>query len=141
MGDVMARTSLSLASVARATSTHVAFAFLCMGGWALFANRAHGGDALWPALAQGTLSALITLVLKRSLEAMSRRASGPTAYIAPPFISATTIATVLIVAHSLIGTPEMFATIAVPWSVSTLYAIVYAATLARGRKPVEADAG
>src|SRR3569833_615536 len=108
-----------------------------MVGWAFFANRTHGGDALWPALAQGTLSALITLVLKRSLEAMSRRASGPTAYIAPPFISAATILTVLIVAHSLIGTPEMFATIAVPWSVSTLYAIVYAATLARGQRQVE----
>lgn len=119
----------------------MAFAFVCMGGWTWFANRAHGGEALWPALAQGTISALITLVLKRSLEAMSRRASGPTGYIAPPFISATTIATVLVVVHSLIGTPELFATIAVPWSVSTLYAIVYAAALARGRKVVEADPG
>jgi hypothetical protein len=66
---------------------------------------------------------------------------GPAAYIAPPVISAATILTLLIVVHGLIGTPEIAATIAVPWSVSTLYAIVYAATLARARKAVEIDAG
>jgi mannose/fructose/N-acetylgalactosamine-specific phosphotransferase system component IIC len=119
----------------------VGFAFVCMGGWALFANRTHGWGALAPGLAQGTMSGLITLVLKHALEAMSRRVRGPAAYLAPPLVSASTILTLLIVVHGLIGTPEIAATIAVPWSVSTLYAIVYAATLARGRKQAEADAG
>jgi hypothetical protein len=137
----MSRTSLSLARLARATSVHVGFAFLCMGGWALFANRAHGLGALLPALAQGVMSGLITLVLKHSLEAISRRMRGAGAYILPPLISATTIAAVLITVHGLIGTPEIAATIAVPWSVSTLYAIVYAATLARSRRALEAKIG
>ena len=117
-----------------------------MGGWALFANRAHGLDAVLPALAQGVMSGLITLVLKRSLEAISQRLRGVGAYVLPPVISATTIAALLITVHGLIGTPEIAATIAVPWSVSTLYAIVYAAALARGhlvrrRQGVEADPG
>jgi hypothetical protein len=138
----MARTSLSLARLAGATVVHVGFAVVCMGGWAFFANRAHGLGAIAPAAAQGAMSGLITLVLKHALEAMSLRVRGPTAYIAPPFISAMTILTVLIVVHGLIGTPEIAATIAVPWSVSTLYAILYAAALARGRKPTaEADPG
>jgi len=137
----MAKTSLSLAGLARATAVHVGFAFLFMGGWALFANRAHGWGAVGPALAQGAMSGFITLVLKHSLEGISRRMRGPAAYVAPPVISAATILTLLIVVHGLIGTPEIAATIAVPWSVSTLYAIVYAATLARARKAVEIDAG
>ena len=124
----------SFAAIARSTATHVAFAFLAMGAWALFANRAHGAGAIAPALAQGTLSGLITLVLKRSLEAMVRRLSGLTAYAAPPFVTASVILVTLVGVHTLIGTPEIAATIAVPWSVSTLYAIIYTAVLARGRK-------
>lgn len=117
------------------------FAFLCMGGWALFANRAHGLGALVPALAQGVMSGLITLVLKHSLEAIGRRIRGLGAYVLPPVISATTVAALLITVHGLIGTPEIAATIAVPWSVSTLYAIVYAATLARSRRGMETNPG
>jgi hypothetical protein len=124
----------SIAAVARATVTHVAFAFLAMGAWTLFANREHGSAAIVPALAQGTLSGLITLVLKRSLEAMARRLAGPAAYIVPPLVTASVILATLIGVHTLIGTPEIAATIAVPWSVSTLYAIIYAAVLARSRR-------
>jgi len=106
---------------------------VAMGGWALFANRAHGLGALGPALAQGTMSGLITLGLKRVLEAFAARLSGWRAYVLPPLATATTILALLVGVHRLIGTPEIAATIAVPWSVSTLYAIVYTATLARGR--------
>ncbi len=119
----------------------MAFAFLCMGGWALFANRTHGLGAILPAVAQGVMSAIITLVLKHSLEAISRRMRGAAAFVLPPVISATTILAVLIMVHGLLGTPEIAATIAVPWSVSTLYAIVYAAALARGRRMRGADPG
>jgi hypothetical protein len=125
--------SLSLAKLARASASHVAFAFVGMGGWALFANRAHGGAAILPAIAQGTLSGAITFVLKRVLEAMSRRVGGWAAYVMPPLATASAILALLYAAHRLIGTPEMAATIAVPWSVSTLYAIVYCAVLARQR--------
>ena len=113
---------------------HVGVAFVGMGAWALFANRAHGAAAIAPALAQGTMSGLITLVLKRALEAFAARMSGWTAYALPPLTTAGAILAVLVGVHSLIGTPEIAATIAVPWSVSTLYAIVYTAALARGRR-------
>ena len=79
------------------------------------------------------LSGLITLVLKRALEAMSPRFPGVLAYVVPPAVTATTTLALLVAVHTLIGTPEIVRTIAVPWSVSTVYAVVYAATLARGQ--------
>ena len=125
---------MSLAKLARASGTHAAFAFLAMGGWALFANRAHGAAALGPALAQGALSGAITLVLKRTLEALVARLRGPVAYVLPPLATASVILATLAGVHLAIGTPEIVATIAVPWSVSTLYAIVYSAVLAQDRQ-------
>ena len=122
-----------MAKLARASAIHVAVAFVAMGGWALYANRAHGAAAIVPALAQGTLSGAITWVLKRVLEWLAGRLSGWRARVLPPLITASAILAVLVTVHRLIGTPEVAATIAVPWSVSTLYAIVYAATLARVR--------
>lgn len=104
-----------------------------MGGWALFANRMHGAAAIAPAVAQGTLSGAITYVLKRALEAMAARLAGAAGYALPPIATASLILALLYGVHRLIGTPEIWSTIAVPWSVSTLYAIVYTAVLARRR--------
>ena len=124
----------ALRTFAGTTFAHVGFAFLAMGGWALYANAGHGlAAAALPAAAQGVLSGLITLVLKRALEAMSPRFPGALAYVVPPAITATATLALLVAVHALIGTPEVARTIAVPWSVSTFYAIVYAATLARGQ--------
>lgn len=121
-----------LKRLAGSTAVHVGFAVLVMGGWAAFANRGHGWAAAWPpALAQGLMSGVITLVLKRALEAMAGRLSGPAAYVIPPAVSATVILAALAGAHRAIGTPEVLRTLAVPWSVSSLYAILYAAALAR----------
>jgi hypothetical protein len=125
---------LSLAKLARASAVHVGFAFLAMGGWALFANRSHGAGALLPALAQGLLSGAITFGLKRALEALAARMTGWAAYVLPPLVTASAILAVLVGVHTLIGTPEIAATIAVPWSVSSLYAIVYTALLVRERR-------
>ena len=123
--------------LAGSTAAHVGFAAVAMGGWALLANSGHGlAAALPPALGQGVLSGLITLVLKRALEAMSGRFPGPLAYLIPPVLTASVILAVLVVAHRLIGTPEILRTIAVPWGVSTTYAFVYTAALAR-RRPQE----
>jgi hypothetical protein len=47
-------------------------------------------------------------------------------------VTASTILVVLVTVHWIIGTPEIAETIAVPWSVSTLYALIYTAVLARG---------
>ena len=124
----------ALRTLAGTTFAHVGFAFLAMGGWALFANAGHGlAAAALPAVSQGVLSGLITLVLKRALEAMSPRFPGALAYIVPPAITAGAVLALLLTVHKLIGTPEVIRTIAVPWSVSTFYAVVYAATLARGQ--------
>ena len=110
------------------------FAFLAMGGWTLWANSGHGLAAAWPpAVVQGAISGAITLGLKHALEAMVSRLRGPAAYAVPPLVTASVILTVLIAVHRAIGTPEIARTIAVPWSVSTLYAIVYGASLARGK--------
>ena len=124
----------ALRTFAGTTFAHVGFAFRAMGGWALYANAGHGlAAAALPAVSPGVLSGLITLVLKRALEAMSPRFPGALAYVVPPAITATATLALLVGVHSLIGTPEIARTIAVPWSVSTFYAVVYAATLARGQ--------
>lgn len=126
---------MTLRDLAKATAVHVGFAFLAMGGWTLFANAGHGLAVAWlPALVQGAISGTITLVLKRSLEAMAARLYGPAAYAVPPLVTAAVILALLVGVHRLIGTPEIARTIAVPWSVSTLYAVIYTAVLVRGRK-------
>jgi hypothetical protein len=118
----------------RSTSLHVAFAFIAMGGWAAFANSGHGPGAMMTAfLVQGTLSGLITLVMKRGLEAGHRRLTGWSARLLPPLVSCTVIGGLLFLIHTVAGTPEVIRTIAVPWTVSTLYAFVYVASLERAR--------
>lgn len=126
-------------NLARSTFVHIAFAFVAMGGWTLWANSDHGLAAAWrPALVQGVISGVITLVMKRAIEAMVARLAGPAAFVVPPLVTASVILAVLVTVHRLIGTPEVARTIAVPWSVSTLYAIVYGAAVARGRSGAEA---
>jgi len=119
----------------RSSLVHIAFGFLLMGGWALFANRSHGLAAAWlPAVVQGAISGALTGLLKRALERMDGRVPGLWAWIAPPLATASSILVVLTLVHRVIGTPELVATIAFPWSVSTLYAIVYNAGLVRARR-------
>lgn len=118
----------------RSTALHVGFAFVAMGGWAAFANRGHGAGAMLAAfVVQGALSALITLVMKRGLEAGHARLDGVSARLVPPLISCTLIAALLSGAHTVAGTPEVIRTIALPWTVSTLYAFIYVASLERVR--------
>jgi hypothetical protein len=119
----------------KSSPVHIAFGFLAMGGWALFANRDHGLAGAWlPALVQGTLSGALTGVLKKTLEALDGRLTGALAWAVPPAITAGSILALLSLVHTAIGTPEVIATIAVPWSVSTLYAILYNAGLVRARR-------
>lgn len=119
----------------RSSLVHMAFGFLLMGGWALFANRAHGLQAAClPALAQGVVSALLTGLIKRALEWMDGRFAGAPAFVLPPVVTASAVLATLFAIHSLIGTPELVATIAFPWSFSTLYAFIYNAALVRARR-------
>lgn len=111
---------------AASTIAHVAFAFFAMGAWAVFANRNHPLDeALLAGAVQGAVSAFLTLVLKKALEWMSRQWRGWGALVLPPLITASSIMAILQTAHRAAGTPELWTTIAVPFSVSTSYAILY----------------
>tara|TARA_R110000803_G_scaffold85747_1_gene152051 strand:- start:2246 stop:2650 length:405 start_codon:yes stop_codon:yes gene_type:complete len=112
------------------TVTHVSFAFLAMGGWAVFANLGHPfPEPLIAGLVQGILSGTITLVMKKALEALSRRFSdngkGMLPLFAPPLIVCSVSLAVLVTSHLAAGTPEIVKTIAIPFSVAFTYACIY----------------
>ena len=124
-----------LQTFARSSITHVAFAFLAMGGWAVFANSPHGlRRALIAGLVQGTLSGLLTLGLKRFLEAAIARLPDLWAAILPPSLTCAGVLAILLSAHHLAGTPNVWATISVPYAVSSSYAWIYSLTLVLGRR-------
>ena len=125
----------SIGKLARSSAVHAVSALLVMGGWAAFANRMHGaGHALEAALVQGASSLSLTLVLKTSLEAMSRRLAGAPAFFAPPALACAVVLALLVTAHTLAGTPEVWATIAVPYAASSAYAWIYTAIVVSGRR-------
>jgi hypothetical protein len=127
-----------LARLMRSSIVHIGFAFLAMGSWAVFANRAHPMPApLLAGLIQGTLSALITLLLKRGIEYLVSRFSGLTALLAPPLIAGLVSASLLTIIHTIGGTPEIARTIAVPLTVATSYAALYNFSLWRSRKTMD----
>ncbi len=116
-------------------TVHVLFAFLAMGGWAMFANRAHAmPQPLYSGLLQGALSACLTLFLKSVIDALSRRFTGAARLWAPPLIACLGSASLLTFLHVLIGTPEIASTIAVPLLVSTSYASIYNYSLSRRKE-------
>ncbi|MEW9806369.1 hypothetical protein ABUE31_10265 [Mesorhizobium sp. ZMM04-5] len=126
---------LSVKALAQNAFVHVAVAFLAMGGWAVFANRAHPlPEPLVAGLVQGALSGAITLALKRMIEALAARLSGLAALLAPPAAAVLLSIAVLTTIHALAGTPEIATTIALPTSVTALYSALYAAALFRARK-------
>ena len=115
-----------IAGLSRNSFVHVGVAFLAMGGWAFFANSAHPMPApMLAGVVQGGLSATITLLLKRIVEALAARFRGNAALLAPPAIACTISASLLTLIHWLAGTPELLATIAVPLTVATSYAAIY----------------
>lgn len=106
-----------------------------MGGWAVFANRAHAFPApLVAGVVQGALSAAITFVLKRMIEGLAVRLPGVAALVLPPLAAVVLSIALLTAMHGLAGTPEILATIMVPVSVTALYSSLYSAALWRSRK-------
>jgi len=101
-----------------------------MGGWAIFANRAHALPiAFLAGVVQGALSGTITFFMKKSLEKLLhfflKIAKFKMALLAPPLIVCSISLSILIVSHVAAQTPEIVATIAVPFSVAFTYACVY----------------
>ena len=124
-----------IAGLARSSLVHIGVAFLAMGGWAVFANRAHPmPQPLVAGVVQGALSGAITFVLKRMLEFLAVRFSGLAALVLPPVIAVLLSLGILTAIHALAATPEILATIALPLSVTALYSLVYTAALWRGGK-------
>ena len=122
------------ARLGRSSAVHIAFAFVAMGSWALFANRAYPLQRMLLAgLVQGALSGCLTLFLKRVVERLSAAFSGPPRLVAPPVIALLGSATLLVTFHMLSGTPEILQTIAVPLLVSTSYAALYNYSISKGR--------
>jgi ascorbate-specific PTS system EIIC-type component UlaA len=114
---------------------HVAFAFFAMGAWAAFANREHGlASALLAGAVQGALSAAITLALKKAVDFLSKRFQGVASLVAPPLIACSVSLGVLAGAHFIARTPEIAATIAVPFSIAFGYASLYSFGLWRMRR-------
>lgn len=126
---------MSLARLARSGKVHMLFAFLAMGGWAVFANRMHPMPRpLYAGFVQGVLSAAITLTLKTAVEALAARLAGLPALVVPPLAAFFISAGLLSAIHAIAGTPEITATIAVPLTVATSYAAIFNYSLwARGR--------
>jgi hypothetical protein len=121
-----------LRRMAGSSITHVAFAFVAMGSWAVFANRIYPlPRTLLAGFVQGSLSACLTLFLKTAVERLSRLFSGHSALWAPPLIACTASSAILSTIHALSGTPEILKTIALPLIVSTSYAAIYNYSLYR----------
>jgi len=118
------------------TFTHMLSSFILMGGWAFFANRSHAMPApLYAGLLQGLLSAVITLGLKKSFEAVfglwHARGKGRMGVFFTPLMVCTVSASTLLACHALAGTPELIATIIVPSSVALIYGYIYTYTMWR----------
>ena len=80
------------------------------------------------------LSGLITLGLKRFLEAAVRRLPDPWGAILPPALTCAGVLALLLTAHRLAGTPDVCATISVPYAVSSAYAWIYSGLLVLNRR-------
>lgn len=119
-------------SLLQSKAVHGIGGFLLMGGWAVFANRAHDMPApLIAGAVQGTLTAVITLFLKRIVERIFERSKGWRRIVIPPAVAFLISIVLLSTLHTIAGTPALIATISVPTTVSTVYAFLYSITLSR----------
>lgn len=114
--------------------THLLFAFIVMGSWAIFANWPYPFPRPYIAgLVQGVLSATITYLLKRTIERLAIKCTGISALWAPPLIACSISLCILVTIHFAAGTPEVIRTISLPFSVATIYAVIYNYSLWNGR--------
>ncbi|MBX3493432.1 MAG: hypothetical protein KF899_10740 [Parvibaculum sp.] len=111
---------------AASAAAHVLFAFIGMGGWAVYANWDHAMPApLIAGAAQGAMSGAITYFLKTAVDGLRARLPRGFGAWAPPLIACSISACVLVAVHAASGTPEILKTVAVPLTVATSYALIY----------------
>ncbi len=122
-----------MSDLVRSPLLHMAGGFLIQGGWAVFANSGHPMPApLIAGLIQGCLTAIVTLGLKRMIEAVSAHTPGRLGYVLPALIACAISVTLLFTVHTISGTPEVWATLSVPSSIATAYAALYTYRLRTG---------
>jgi hypothetical protein len=118
--------SASFRTFASSGVSHVLFAMVVMGSWAVLANWDHSwGSRISAGLVQAALSGSLTLFLKTGIDVLSRRFRPSAARWAPPLVVCLVSAAILIAFHVMSGTPEITRTIALPLLVSTSYATIY----------------
>lgn len=117
-------------AIASLRISHILFAFVGMGSWAVWANRMHDMPApLIAGVVQGLISASLTVVMQTLILAvLDRTGRKPLAIICASLMSLGT----LLVIHTLAGTPEVVLTIALPWCIGISYAVLF--TLGSARK-------
>lgn len=119
-------------NIVRSNLAHMAGGFTLMGTWAAIVHAQYPFSTQVKAgLTQGLLTAMITLVLKRMVEVVEARFSGPMGLIAPPLLACVISVSLLHTIHSFVGTPEVWTTLALPSTVATLYAALYTLRLRR----------
>lgn len=119
-----------IAKLAKSSFVHVLFAFLIMGTWAYYANSNHP----WPkpliaGVVQGLISASITFVVKRTVEIVSAALNGFAALVLPAMAASMVSFICLVGIHTLVGTPEVWLTIALPFAAALLYVSSYSFAL------------
>ncbi len=104
-------------------------AFVCWGGWAFFINYPAGvATGLISGLTQGTVSMTMTLVMIKIVTGIFHLLANPIMQlIMPTLVTVVGAACLLVLMHSLVGTPNIFWTIlpglsgAVPFCFYTSY--------------------
>lgn len=125
-----------MGKILQSSITHISFAFVAMGSWAVFANWAHPmPKPLYAGLLQGLMSATITFFLKRTIETLQAKFKRKQALWAPPAVACSASLGLLAGAHILAGTPEVIKTIILPFSVAASYATLYNYLIWKNRKP------
>ncbi|MDD9300967.1 MAG: hypothetical protein HUK40_00940 [Desulfobacter sp.] len=110
-------------------------AFICWGGWAFFINYSAGVvTGLISGLTQGTVSMIMTLVMIKIVTGMFHLiANHMMQLVMPTLFTVGGAAGLLVLMHSLVGTPNIFWTIlpglsgAVPFCFYTSYKLQLAA--------------
>lgn len=116
----------------RSNLAHMAGGFALMGSWAVLANWGYEMPApLVAGLTQGTMTAFITLGLKRMAESLSAGFPGRSGLLIVPIVACAISVTLLYTIHNLAATPRPWATLAVPSTVATIYSAIYAFRIRR----------
>lgn len=106
----------------------------CMyGGWALWANLAHGAAAGWRAAGtQFFVSFVVTLGITTVMEQVHASLSSPLGRVGGALAASIGLSVILTLAlHLATGTPEIFATVVPVLALGSLYCTAYVANLER----------